>query len=288
MEWRAGDVTGVLPYSRLVNPPGDSVAQEPTEILVVHRDHLPAMIRECHEVTSILVHKMLDRARVFTSSGLHDEKMVSLGKLSAGLAHELNNPASAIERSAALLEDRLEEAELATRALGAARLTDRQLAAIDAVRASCLASAAHGVLSPIQQAEREDAIADWLADHGLERRHRRAAGRNRRHARRARPDCRGGGRTGARRGAPVGGRRLFGARHRVGDPGRRDADLRPGHGHQGIHAHGPGDGGRARGPGVEPGQHRHRAQVEGAGEVGGRRRAASSPASRACAASSAS
>ena len=64
-----------------------------------------AMIRECHELTSILVHRMLDRARDFTSSELHDEKMVSLGKLSAGLAHELNNPASAIERSAALLED---------------------------------------------------------------------------------------------------------------------------------------------------------------------------------------
>ena len=45
--------------------------------------------------------------------------MVSLGKLSAGLAHELNNPASAIERSAALLEDRLRRAEQATRALGA-------------------------------------------------------------------------------------------------------------------------------------------------------------------------
>ena len=92
------------------------------------------MIRECHEVTSILVHTMVDRARAFTSSDLHDEKMVSLGKLSAGLAHELNNPASAIERSAALLEDRLEEAERATRALGAARLTDAQLAAVDAVR----------------------------------------------------------------------------------------------------------------------------------------------------------
>ena len=40
MEWRAGDVTGVLPYSRLVSPPGDSVAQEPTEILAVPRDDL--------------------------------------------------------------------------------------------------------------------------------------------------------------------------------------------------------------------------------------------------------
>jgi signal transduction histidine kinase len=167
MEWRAGDVTGVLPYSRLVNSPGESVAQEPTDILVVRRDHLPALIRDCHQVTSMLVHTMLDRARVFTSSGLHDEKMVSLGKLSAGLAHELNNPVSAIERSASLLMERLADAELATRALGASRLSDLQLAAIDRVQASCLATRAPSVLSPIQQAERENAVGDWLADHGL-------------------------------------------------------------------------------------------------------------------------
>ena len=167
MEWRAGDVTGVLPYSRLLNSPGDSVAQEPSDILVIDRGHLPALIRECHEVTSILVHTMLDRARVFTSSSLHDEKLVSLGKLSAGLAHELSNPVSAIERSAALLRERLEDAEQATRALGASRLTDFQLAAIDAVQASCLGKRAGGVLSPVQQAEREEAISDWLRGHGI-------------------------------------------------------------------------------------------------------------------------
>jgi signal transduction histidine kinase len=152
----------------MVSPPGDTVALEPSEILALHRDQLTEMIRNCHQVTSILVHKMVDRARHFTSSDLHDEKTVSLGKLSAGLAHELNNPASAIERSAALLVGRLEEAERATRELGAARLTDAQLAAIDEVRNSCLAKPAHGVRSPIQQAEREDAIADWLADHGID------------------------------------------------------------------------------------------------------------------------
>jgi signal transduction histidine kinase len=168
LEWRAGDVAGILPYSRLVNPPADSIAREPSEVLAIPRDDIDAMIQACREVTSILVHTMLDRARVFTSSGLHDEKMVSLGKLSAGLAHELNNPASAIERGAALLGDRLDEAEKATRALGAARLTDAQLAAVDAMRASCLAARVPGVLSALQQAEREDLIADWLADHGVD------------------------------------------------------------------------------------------------------------------------
>jgi signal transduction histidine kinase len=167
-ESRAGDVTGMLPYSRLATAPADAVAQEPTEILAIPREELPALTRACPDTTAILVHSMLDRARLFTSSGLHDEKMISLGKLSAGLAHELNNPASAIERSATMLEDRLDDAEQAARSLGESKLTDTQLAAIDAVRAACLAGREPGVLSPIQQAEREDLIADWLGDHDVE------------------------------------------------------------------------------------------------------------------------
>ncbi|MGA8669210.1 MAG: ATP-binding protein [Terracidiphilus sp.] len=171
IEWRAGEVSGVLPYSRLVNPPGDAIAQEPTEILALGREHLRALTHECFEITSILVRVMLDRARLFTSSELHNEKMISLGKLSAGLAHELNNPASAIERSASLLEDRLEDMERATRALGAAQLSDAQLAAIDAIRASCLAKQTQGVRSPLEQSDREEAIADWLAAHQLDTAH---------------------------------------------------------------------------------------------------------------------
>lgn len=168
MEWRAGDVMGLLPYSRLAGPPGDSVAEEPSEILEVRGDQIRELTEKCHEITATLVHAMIDRARTFTSSDLHDEKMISLGKLSAGLAHELNNPASAIERSAALLDERLDESERAIRALGKIQLTEAQLAAADAVRAACLASQESGVRSPIEQAEREEAMADWLADRDLD------------------------------------------------------------------------------------------------------------------------
>lgn len=168
IEWRGGDVTGVLPYSRLVTPPGNSIAQEPTEILTLHRSLLRDLTNECFEITSMLVRAMLDRARLFTSNELLNEKMISLGKLSAGLAHELNNPACAIERSAAQLEDHLTAAEAATLALGAARLSDAQLEAVRAIRLSCVARQACGVLLPLDQVAREDALAHWLSAHELD------------------------------------------------------------------------------------------------------------------------
>ena len=168
VEWREGDVTGILPYSRLGAPPGQSIAQEPSEVLVVPRERMRDLARECEGLTTILVHRMLDRAREFTSNELHDEKMISLGRLSAGLAHELNNPASAIERSAALLGARLDDVEQATRVLCGSGLTESQFDAIDAVRGACAAAPEQGVQSPIERAEREEAITDWLDERGLD------------------------------------------------------------------------------------------------------------------------
>jgi len=167
-EWPEGDVSGRLPYSRVGASPGDVIADEPTDVFIMSGEHLPAMMRECSALTTILVHSMLDRARGFTSVDLLDEKLRSLGRLSAGLAHELNNPASAIERSAALLGRLIEDSERATRALGNAHLTDAQLAALDDVRQSCVSARQRGVLSPLAQSQREDTIAAWLTKSGLD------------------------------------------------------------------------------------------------------------------------
>jgi signal transduction histidine kinase len=139
-----------------------------TEILVIHREDLQEMIRACPEVTSALVHVMLDRARHFTTSDLHDEKMVSLGKLSAGLAHELNNPASALARGARLLPERLAASEAASRALGASHLSEAQMAAIDRVREICLATPVARVRTPLEQADHEETIANWLGERGAD------------------------------------------------------------------------------------------------------------------------
>ena len=168
MEWRAGDVTGVLPYSRIVSPPGDVIVEEPSEVLTIHRNDFPEMIRECSDVTATLVHVMLDRARHFTSTFLHDEKLVSLGKLAAGMAHELNNPASAIGRSAGALSQSLADVEAASRALGGLEFSPEQIAAIESVRKACLSAGVQPVLLPLEHEDRVDSIAAWLKAHSAE------------------------------------------------------------------------------------------------------------------------
>lgn len=170
-EWRAGDVSGMLPYSRMTGPPGDNYLDERSELLGIPVTHFPGMIHECPVFTAHTVHKMIDRARSFNASDLQDEKMVSLGKLAAGLAHELNNPASAAARSAKLLLSDLDEADSASRVLGEARLPNNVLDVIEHVRSACLAKPTGAVLSAIEQADREDEIADWLIAHNVDQNH---------------------------------------------------------------------------------------------------------------------
>ncbi len=168
MEWRGGDVTGLMPYSRLISPPGDVVAEQPTEIVTVYRAEMSGLIRECHELTAKLVQVMVDRARHFTSSYLHDEKLVSIGKLAAGLAHELNNPAAAIARSAGSLPVAIRNVDAASRAIGAAGFTREAVALLEQVRERCVAGTPQSILSPLQQEAREDSIARWLKARGID------------------------------------------------------------------------------------------------------------------------
>ena len=167
-EWKAGDVGGVMPYSRQATPPNDIVAEEVTELLAVPRQLLPEMIRECPSVTATLVHATLDRARQFTSSGLRDEKLISLGKLASGIAHELNNPASAVLRSAKMLTASLDASEEAARRVNAAQLSAEQFAAIDVVRERSTDIRQTGSFSVVARADREDALAEWMLSHGID------------------------------------------------------------------------------------------------------------------------
>jgi signal transduction histidine kinase len=152
----------------LLTPPGDTVVEEDIEAVGFTRKDLPELIRNCYEVTAAMVHVMTDRARRFTAEDLRDEKMISLGKLAAGLAHELNNPASAAMRDAKSMASLLTAAEEAARALGGAGLTETQLAKLDRVHELCMHSTTNRVISGLALADREEEISEWLTARGLD------------------------------------------------------------------------------------------------------------------------
>jgi signal transduction histidine kinase len=111
---KRGAVTGLLPYSRMKQVKITSRADTNLRILKLHSRHFPDMLHLMPVLAERLVGMLTDRVREFTRLEQQRDKLAALGKLSAGLAHELNNPSAAAVRSAeALLEclDRLRKLE---------------------------------------------------------------------------------------------------------------------------------------------------------------------------------
>src|SRR5215831_13187036 len=100
---KPGDVTGVLPFSRMKQFPLDARAATDAKILRFPSSLFPELVQKMPELTKHLVGLMSDRIRETTRMEQQRDRLASLGKLSAGLAHELNNPASAAKRAAAQL-----------------------------------------------------------------------------------------------------------------------------------------------------------------------------------------
>ena len=103
----AGQPSGVLPFSRMKVARGRATAVRPSRIVVMPATELRELVYRAPNLAQKLVAEMTDRTRETTRMVERTEKMLALGKLSAGLAHELNNPASAVVRSAATLRETL-------------------------------------------------------------------------------------------------------------------------------------------------------------------------------------
>ncbi|MGY1694356.1 ATP-binding protein [Geodermatophilus sp. SYSU D00814] len=105
-------------------------------------------------------------ARNYESMARQREALAALGKLAAGLAHELNNPAAAATRAVDALGEAHTDVVAAVRRLTAAAVTDEQFTRLDALRRELEGRPA---LGPIDLADREDELADWLSEHGVAR-----------------------------------------------------------------------------------------------------------------------
>ncbi len=133
---RAGDVTGVLPFSRMKQFTVTGRAITDGRVLRFPASLFPDLIQKMPELAKRLVGLMSDRIRETTRIEQQRDRLAALGKLSAGLAHELNNPASAAKRSASQLRDLLKRIRDASHELGRRDLTSAQKSEIEKLEAS--------------------------------------------------------------------------------------------------------------------------------------------------------
>jgi PAS domain S-box-containing protein len=96
------------------------------------------------------------------------EKMAALGKLSAGLAHELNNPAAAAQRAADHMREQLSTLETLAMRMSQHGLDEAAWLRLHQVREAGVDPSIVGEMGPLERADREDAIAGWLDAQGIE------------------------------------------------------------------------------------------------------------------------
>ncbi len=162
-----GYVGGLLPYSRLKTAVATAVAMERTTVLRLHRKEFMEMICSQFNLVESFVHMMLDRIRDFTKLDQQNEKMISLGKLSAGLAHELNNPAAAVVRSASALKKHLGFVPEKFKAVISIQLSEDKVDQVNEIITSIVKRETHG-MSLMEKSSLEDDLTDWMDDHNVE------------------------------------------------------------------------------------------------------------------------
>lgn len=164
----AGQPTGVLPFSRLKIIGGRGIAVGRTRIAVMPATELRELVYRAPNLAQKLVGEMTDRTREMARSEERSAKMLALGKLSAGLAHELNNPASAALRSATLLREAQNKRRYEAIALRSERISAEAQALLFKL-SDTIAECGAGTkeCDALERSDLESELADWLRERNL-------------------------------------------------------------------------------------------------------------------------
>jgi signal transduction histidine kinase len=141
-------------------------ATAPGRVLEIDSETFRRLPVEVPDVADMFISGLARRMRYTQRAYRQQEKLAALGKLSAGLTHELNNPAAAAKRASEELGGAILEAQLT--AIGHdERFSALEREALVALQRETAAGSAD-VLDPLSLCDAEDELTDWLGDHGCE------------------------------------------------------------------------------------------------------------------------
>ncbi len=162
----SGGVTGLLPYSRMKIYSGNSIAVGKLRGIKLHKKYFQELEQINPEFIQQLIGYMTERARFFARTQMQQEKVSALGNLAAGIAHELNNPASAINRISFELKNRLFlNIELTERMLE--QNIDSKHIQLFRKRIEEKVVKQKTRLSALERINKEDELMNWLNDKGI-------------------------------------------------------------------------------------------------------------------------
>lgn len=143
-------------------------ARQPALLLGLSRFQVQELLARSPTAAQFIIRTLTARSRGLEAHVRHEERMARLGTMTAGLAHELNNPAAAVLRSAGQLQAAQDQAEAARLALEGLSLSAGQRATVTALMERVRAGAAEPPqLDVLLRSDREAELEDWLADRNV-------------------------------------------------------------------------------------------------------------------------
>src|ERR671910_2176184 len=163
---RAGEFLGEMSLLEQTPRSASVRTSQESRLLVISQAAFQTLLSCSPSAPLRILHTLTSRLRNNESVLMQNEKMAALGTLAAGLAHELNNPAAAIRRSAAQLRDALTEREHLAAELSTLTNDPHQKEMLGSLQAETMDRVATPPpYDPLTISEREDQLQEWLEDH---------------------------------------------------------------------------------------------------------------------------
>lgn len=138
-------------------------------LLAIHRSDLDRLLDTHPSTARIMLHTVTARLKSTELLLNQSEKMAQLGTLTAGIAHELNNPASAAQRGAQQLREVFAQIQSTHSRLVRLGLAPGEIAELAQLEAQIREAGLHPLhLSPLEQSDRQADVEEWLEAHDLE------------------------------------------------------------------------------------------------------------------------